>query len=147
MLMSLMLFLLYLVLLERLEVLPPLGTVLFWPSPLSLRFWPRVNSSVSFRSSRSRLLRPTSAGPTSEENKLSPSVSSWLVEMLISNSSAPIRPSIRTLQMRFGESGGVSRPAPSVTGLAVLSIWLLLPSHKVNKFSSAYDGSRYKLSE
>lgn len=130
----------YLVLLERLEVLPPLCTVLFWYkiSPLSLRLRPRVNSSVSFSPngpSCSMVLGSSSAGPTSDENKLSPSVSSWLVEMLMSSSSGLIRSSSRTLQIRFGEFGPVSRGPPAGGGLAVLPVWLLFPS----------DGSKLKI--
>lgn len=75
------------------------------------------------------LLRPISTGPTSDEYKPSPSVSSWLVEMLMSSSSGPIRSSSRTLQMRFVESGPASRGPPAGAGLAVLSVWVLLLSN------------------
>lgn len=85
------------------------------------------------RLSSSRLLGPTSTGPTSEENSGSPSGSSWLVEMLMSNSSGLSRSSSRTLQMRFVESGAVSRGSPAGAGLAVLLVWLLFLSDEAKR--------------
>lgn len=85
------------------------------------------------RLSSSRLLGPASTGPTSEEKSGSASVSSWLVEMLMSNSSGLIRSSSRTLQMRFVESGPASRGSPAAAGLAVLLVWLMFLSDEAKR--------------